>query len=100
MAGVFSPSFWTFDDNAWRKHLSKKPFGKDSPFLYIYSGGKKTDTGKETIEMVDRLKDMKYPKNKMVFRYFEKGTHDVPCWKAVFAEFLEAFVFQKVETLQ
>lgn len=99
-AGVLSPSFWTFDDAAWRKFLGKSKFTKDSPFLYIYSGGKKSDTGREAAEMVNRLKSMKYPKEKLVFHYNEKGAHDIPCWRSVFAEFLEAAMFNKVEALK
>jgi predicted alpha/beta superfamily hydrolase len=99
-AGIMSPSFWTYGDKEWRNYLQKKDFNNNAPFLYIYSGGAKTDTGKETKEMYKRLKDMNYPKEKLAFHYNEKGTHDVPSWRSVFAEFLEAMVFQKVEALK
>ncbi|MBR2279370.1 MAG: alpha/beta hydrolase [Ruminococcus sp.] len=98
-AGIMSPSFWTYNDKAWRSYIGKKDYKNNTPFLYIYSGGKKGDTSKETKEMYKRLKEMNYPKEKLVFHYNEKGTHDVPNWRSVFAEFLEAMVFQKVEAI-
>lgn len=99
-AGVLSPSFWTYKDSQWRKFLKTTSFGKNAPYLYIYSGGERGDTGKEATQMVERLKDMKYPKNKLVYHYNERGTHDVPSWRSIFAEFLEAMAYHHVEVLQ
>ncbi len=99
-AGILSPSFWTYSDKTWRKFLSKNKFSESSPFLYIYSGGKKGDTGAEATDMVNRLKDMKYPKNKLVYHYNEKGTHSVPWWRAVFSEYIESATFLRVDVLQ
>lgn len=99
-AGVLSPSFWTYGDKAWRKFLRENKFGKDSPFLYIYSGGKRGDTGAEATEMVNRLKDMGYPKDKLAYHFNERGTHDVTCWRSVFAEYLEAAAFGHVDVIQ
>lgn len=99
-AGALSPSFWYYNKTQWKKFLSKNKFGKDSPFIYIYSGGIKGDTGREATEMVNLLNEMKYPKEKLAFHYFEKGTHSIDCWRGVFAEFLEAMVHRQVKPLQ
>ena len=97
--GSMSPSFWTYDDDAWRKYLGEKSIGEDSPFVYIYTGGK-NDTGKEATEMYERLKDMGYPQDKLAFHYNENGGHSVPFWRTVFSEFLTAMMFGRVEALQ
>ena len=99
-AGVMSPSFWVYDRETWKKYISEKTLDENSPFLYFYTGGEKEDTGAETKMVVDVLNEMNYPKEKMVLHYNENGGHAVPYWKAMFSEFLEAMVFQKVEALQ
>ena len=92
-AGVLSPSFWVYDDATWRKYLGTKTLDKNSPFLYFYSGNETDDTGKETKEMVQRIKEMGYPTDKFVFHYSDHGDHSVPYWRAIFSEFLEAAFF-------
>ena len=98
-AGALSPSFWTYDDKAWKSFLSEKTLDKTVPFVYIYTGGK-NDTGKEAREMYERLKDMGYPQEKLAFHYNENGGHSVPFWRAIFPEFLEAAMFGHVDVLQ
>ena len=98
-AGALSPSFWTYDDDAWRSYLKEKTLDESAPFIYIYTGGK-NDTGKEAKEMYERLADMGYPKDRLVFHYNENGGHSVPFWRAVFSEFLEAAMFGHVDVLQ
>ncbi|MBQ5764500.1 MAG: hypothetical protein IIV96_07650, partial [Ruminococcus sp.] len=98
-AGALSPSFWTYDDKAWKSFLSEKTLDKTAPFVYIYTGGK-NDTGKEAREMYERLKDMGYPQEKLAFHYNENGGHSVPFWRAIFPEFLEAAMFGHVDVLQ
>ena len=98
-AGALSPSFWTYDDNAWRSFLSDKKLDETAPFICIYTGGK-NDTGKEAREMYERLKDMGYPQEKLAFHYNENGGHSVPFWRAIFSEFLEAAMFGHVDVLQ
>lgn len=97
--GALSPSFWTYDDNAWRSFLSDKKLDETAPFIYIYTGGK-NDTGKEAKEMYERLKDMGYPQEKLAFHYNENGGHSVPFWRAIFPEFLEAAMFGHIDVLQ
>ena len=99
-AGALSPSFWVFADEQWNDYLSKKAFDKKSPFLYFYTGNDEDDTGKETKEMVERLKKMNYPDDKYVLHYNENGGHAVPYWRNIFPEFLNAMVFQEVAPLK
>ena len=98
-AGALSPSFWVFADDQWNDYLSKKTFDKNLPFLYFYTGNEEDDTGKETKEMVERIKKINYPVDKYVLHYNENGGHAFPYWKAVLSEFLEAMVLQDVEVL-
>ena len=37
-AGALSPSFWTYDDAAWRSSLGEKDFTDNTPFIYLYTG--------------------------------------------------------------
>ena len=110
-AGALSPSFWEYDDATWRAYLEQKTFDKNSPFLYFYMGGKETAVppGVETdmdwtvdwtTQMVERLKDMGYPEEKMAYHFYDEGTHNSVMWRNVFPEFLEAFVYQRIEPLQ
>ena len=34
-AGALSPSFWTYDDAAWRSFLGEKDFTDNTPFIYL-----------------------------------------------------------------
>lgn len=97
--GALSPSFWEFDDAAWRDYLGTKDFGSDAPFLYLYTGGE-SDVGPLVTEMYDRLRELNYPEDKLVMHYNEEGLHDSTIWRNVFSEFLNAMVFQRVEPLQ
>ena len=83
-AGALSPSFWTYDDAAWRSFLGEKDFNTD-PYV---------------TEMYERLKDMGYPADKTAFHYNENGGHHANYWRAYFSELLSAMAFQKVEPLQ
>lgn len=98
--GSLSPSFWEYDDAVWNKYLGKKTFGKKSPFVYIYTGSyTRDDVGPYPKEMIERLRKMGYPKNKLAYHYNEKGNHSAVMWRAMFSEFLCAMVYQKVEPL-
>ena len=99
-AGMLSPSFRVFADEQWNKYLSQKTFDKNLPFLYFYTGNETEDTGKETKEMVERLKKMNYPEGKYVLHYNENGGHAVPYWRNIFPEFLNAMIFREVAPLQ
>ena len=99
-AGILSPSFWIYNDDVWRAYLSQKTFAENASFLYFYSGNEVDDTGKETTEMVERLKVMGYPADRYVYHYTENGGHIVAYWRAIFSEFLEAMVFQEVVPLK
>lgn len=98
-AGCFSPSFWCYGDKEWKKFIKKTPFDDNAPFIYIYSGSEKKDTGVEAVDMVKRLKKMGYPKNRLAFHYNENGGHSAPYWRNTFSEFLEAMFYRKVEAL-
>lgn len=110
--GAISPSFWEFDEATWKKYLSDKTFGSNSPFVYLYTGpgvpegtvpsatNLPKDTDPDVTQMYHRLKDMGYPSEKLVLHYNEEGEHNGLFWRAVFPEFLNAMVYQKVEPLQ
>lgn len=97
-AGCFSPSFWCYNDKNWTKFIKKTPLN-NAPFIYIYTGNEKNDTGKEASAMVKRLKKTGYPKNRLAFHYNENGSHSTPYWRNTFSEFLEAMFYRKVEAL-
>ena len=97
--GGFSPSFWEYDDATWKKYLKGRSFGDSSPLLYFYAGGK-MDTGSETKDMYNRLKEMGYPESRLILNINEKGTHRATYWCSMFPEFLAAMIFQRAELLQ
>ena len=99
-AGAQSPSFWTYNDDVWRKYLSGKDFGKSTPFVYLYTGPSGGDTDPHVTDMYNRLIDMGYPADKTALSYNEFGGHHVNYWRSYFSEFLSAMVFQSVEPLQ
>lgn len=99
--GALSPSFWTFDEDTWKKYLSEKKFGENSPFIYFYSGSYAEDTGLPAASMNNYLAgEGNYPKDKFVFNKNEKGQHSVPYWRNVYPEFLEAMFTGKVSALE
>lgn len=99
--GALSPSFWTYGDAAWTEYLKQKDFEKDTAFLYIYTGsGGDTDMNGDVTAMVDRLKKLGYPQDKLAYELYEEGGHHVTFWRRFFSEFLEAMVFQQIEPLQ
>ena len=99
-AGCFSPSLWCYGDEQWENFIKKTPFDKNAPFIYIYTGSEKNDTGKESVAMVKLLKKTGYPKNKLAFHYNKNGGHATPYWRNTFSEFLEAMFYYKVEALK
>ena len=99
-AGALSPSFWTYDDAAWRSFLGEKDFTDNTPFIYLYTGPAGGDTDPYVTEMYERLKDIGYPADKTAFHYNENGGHHANYWRAYFSELLSAMAFQKVEPLQ
>ena len=99
-AGVLSPSFWTYDDAAWKSYLGKKDFVGNTPFVYLYTGPAGGDTDPYVTEMYNRMKDMGYPADKIALHYSEDGLHHPNSWRGCFSEFLSAMAFQRVEPLQ
>lgn len=89
-AGALSPSFWVYGDEEWKNYLSQKTLDESAPFIYFYTGNEEEDTGAETKQMVERLKDMGYPESRFALHYNENGGHAVPYWRSIFAEYLEA----------
>lgn len=110
--GAISPSFWEYDDATWTKYLSDKTFDAQSPFVYLYTGpgvpegtvpsatNIPKDTDPDVTQMYNRLKEMGYPAEKVVLHFNEEGEHNGLFWRAVFPEFLNAMVYQKIEPLQ
>jgi predicted alpha/beta superfamily hydrolase len=99
--GALSPSFLYYDnDEMWRKYLGEKTFDDNSPVLYFYTGPQGGDTDPFVTDMVNRLKDLGYPSDKLILHYNENGGHHVWFWRSVFSEFLEAMVFRSVKPLQ
>lgn len=99
-AGALSPSFWTYDEAAWKSYLSKKDFADHTPFVYLYTGTAGSDTDPYVTEMYDRMKDMGYPADKLVLHFNENGGHHAKYWRGYFAEFLSVMAFQRVDPLQ
>lgn len=98
-AGVFSPSFLLYQDDVWRSYLGQKSFDAHSPFLYFYCGNEVEDNGDVTDEMVARIKGMGYPENRFVYHRDAIGGHEAYFWRVNFSEFLNAMVFQSVESI-
>ena len=94
--GALSSSFGMYADEDWKKFLSDKTDLENAPLLYLYAGGYYTDNGDVTEEMVNRLIDCGYPKDKLVFTKYETGEHFIMFWRNIFPEFLEAAFTQNV----
>lgn len=102
-AGCLSPSFWEYDDATWRAYLNEKRFDNKSPFIYIYAEKEPTEVGSPgpyMTVMVNRLKSLGYPQDKLVFHYDEEGLHDSVFWRNVYSEFLTCMIYQNVPPLQ
>ena len=99
-AGVFSRSLVLYKDGVWRSDLGKKNREEHSPCLYFQSGNGDVDNGDVTDEMVDRIKKMGYPEKRFIYHRDEIGGHDVYFWRSNFSEFLNAMVYQRVESLE
>ena len=99
--GAMSASFWEYDDDTWRAYLNEKNFDAGSPMLYFFAGPEENgDTGIFVLEMVDRLRDMGYPEDRIVLHFSEEGLHDSTIWRNVYSEFLTAMVYRQVAPLQ
>lgn len=97
--GVFSPSFWTDEEDVWKQYLSSKDFSK-SPFLYFYCGSFGLDMGNLSELMFNSLLEAGYPNDKLVFHKNENGLHQILFWRGVYSEFLEAVFTKKVTGLE
>lgn len=98
--GVLSPAFYVYGSEDWNKYLKEKDFDKNHSFLYLYTGSAEYDTGTDTKQMYDRLKDLAYPGDKLLLHYNEDGAHGGGYWKMFFSEYLTAMTYQKVKPLQ
>lgn len=97
--GALSPAFGLFDDDTWVKYLKEKDFEKNAPFVYIFNGD--NDSLESYLlegakSMVDNLKAVDYPKNKVTIKIYDKGQHNEKNWRAIFPEFLK-FAFPSAE---
>lgn len=89
--GALSPAFGLYDNTTWLKYLKSKKF-KTYPRVYIYNGG--ADELEKFLligakSMPENLEKINYPKDKITFKYYEKGMHNEAYWRAVFPEFLK-----------
>ena len=99
--GALSPSFWEYDDATWRSYLGGKNFDGEMPVLYLYTGPQETgDTDPDVTEMVERLKDLGYPADKLILHFNEEGVHDSRLWRGVIPEFLAAMIYRQIPPLQ
>ena len=94
-----SATFDMYTDKEWTEFLGDKYDMENAPLLYFYAGGK-MDTGSETKDMYNRLKEMGYPESRLILNINEKGTHRATYWCSMFPEFLAAMIFQRAELLQ
>ena len=98
-AGVMSPSFQVFEPEAWVRFLQDKTSPDSAPLLYFYAGAFSGDNGDVAEMIYNMLRDMGYPKEKLLFEKYEDGKHTPTYWRNIFPEFLEAMFTQKAETI-
>lgn len=99
-AGVFSPSFWAYENDDWNAYFADKTYDGDCSFLYVYSGSFGQDTGCWAEPVYNALIEAGYPKDKLVFSKNEKGEHNEEYWSNIYPEFLEAMFCGKVSALE
>lgn len=92
--GALSPAFALYDDQTWVEYLKTKDYSKHCPNIYIYNGG--SDNLEKFLlagakSMPDNLSAIDYPKDKVTYKYYEKGIHTEEYWRAVYPEFLKIF---------
>lgn len=97
--GALSPAFLLYDDATWEKYFSEKKFGDDSPFVYIYCGNGDGDELEKALmlgtkSMLETLKKVGYPEDKIFSCFYEDGIHNELYWRAVFPDFLK-YAFSK-----
>ena len=97
--GALSSSFWTDDAETWKKFLGSIDYS-NVPFMYMYAGAFYEDMGYLSELVYNNLLDCGYPKDKIVFHTNETGTHDIPYWRSVYPEFLEAAFTGKVTGIE
>lgn len=74
--------------------------GKNTPFIYLYTGPAGGDTDPHVTDMYNRLIKMGFPADKTALSYNETGGHHTNYWCCYFSEFLSALAFRSVEPLQ
>ena len=99
-AGIFSPAFWVYDEKIWEEYLSDKTSMENSPFLYFYAGKYIGDNGNCAYMVYNKLLEMNYPKDRIVYDKYEPGEHYISFWRAIFPEFLEAAFTNKVSAIE
>ena len=90
--GALSPAFELFSEDTWKNYLKGITVDENSPFIYIYCGNNdelEQFLYIESIKMNDYLKDIGYPKEKIVTKIYEEGIHNEIYWRAVFPDFLK-----------
>lgn len=99
-AGVLSASFQLYSEDVWKSYISEKVKNEDQPFLYFYAGRYSGDNGDVASATYNSLIEAGYTKEKLVYDKYEQGTHNIPYWRSIYPEFLEAAFMQKVAALE
>ncbi|MCH5299236.1 MAG: alpha/beta hydrolase [Ruminococcus sp.] len=97
--GALSPAFSLFDDETWVKYLKQKDFSDNTPFVYIFNGNNddlETYLLEGAKSMVNNLKEVDYPDEKVTIKIYDKGQHNERNWRMIFPEFLK-FAFPSAE---
>ena len=98
--GAFSPSFWAFKEDVWKKYIDEKVKAQDHTFVYVYAGSYGSDTGFCDEPVYNYMVEAGYPKDKMVYSKNEEGEHNELYWRNTFPEFLESMFCQRVAALE
>lgn len=97
--GILSPSFQMYNEPEWDSYIAAKSFDEKSPYLYFYSGGFSSDTGKYTEMIYNKMIEV-YPKESLIFDKNEKGEHNETFWRNIYPEFLEAMFTRKLSAIE
>ena len=94
--GSFSPAFLLFDEEAWKKYLSKFNFksNKKLPYLFLYTGNNddlEKDICRYTLEMYKKLH---YPKELTTLIVNDKALHNEVYWRYHLPQALEKWLNQ------
>ncbi len=98
--GALSSSFSVGDEEMWGKFLMPKLGSDNVPMIFMYDGSYYSDNGAFSEMMNNALVSNGYPKDKIVFCKYEPGIHTVPCWSAIYPQFLEVMFTHKLAAVK